>query len=954
NNTGSITMAGGATINVIAGTMTGNAPVGTSYNVDYANTGALATGLELPTSITLLNNLSKSGGGILSLSNPITVNGIMTIGGGFNAGSNAIDLKGNLVTNVNPTFTSNTVTFSGTTALSGSATPTFGGMNITGSFSPSINYQVNGNFINNGTVSHGGSVTTTFGGTTTVSGSTTTFNNISITGTLTAPTGTMNVAGNFANSGTFNNSGGTVGFTGTTSITGTVNFGSILISGTLNSPASLNVARNFTNNGTFNRGTGTVVFNGTSTQSILGSAVTDFNNVTVTNTAGPPAVQVESDQNLRGVLTLASNSIFDADGSTNNRVFKLVSSSDSPTIDASIATLPSGAQVTGNVTVQRYMAIEGANSGRIYRYISSPVSSAPVSQIQTFIPVSGAFSGASSAAAQSMFSYNETDITGDFNTGYVNFPVAANTETFAAGVGYSIFVRGNAPPVSVAGSALYELRGPIFSGNQSLPVSFTSSGTVANDGWNLVGNPYPSTIDWDATGWTRTNVNNAIYMRDNGLATPVYASYVGGAGTNGGSRYIPIGQAFFVKSDGGTPALSVAESVKVAGTQSTFFREGALPDLLRITLRQGNVSDESVLRFTASATAGFDAQWDAYKLKNQTFNLSSLTGDGKQLAINAQPALACGASVKLDVSNASTGSYNLDFSGFDSFADASMKFALIDAYVSQTIDVKQNTSYAFQVTTDPASFGRDRFTMVVGESVPTITAQGSSRCGSGSVTLTAAGAANGNYRWYEQSSGGSAIAGATAGQFATPSLIKTKTYYVASVNSSGCEVARVPVVATVNTVDQVTITTVGQSLQSNYDAGNQWYLNGQIIPGATGKLYEPKESGVYKVEVASGICTTSAERQFAITSLSNETVMDDYISISPNPTKDIVSIQVKSPNEVGVQLISLAGSVLQESKLSGVGIKKGTLNLQEQAVGLYILLIQDGSKVYRKRIIKNQ
>ncbi len=57
-------------------------------------------------------------------------------------------------------------------------------------------------------------------------------------------------------------------------------------------------------------------------------------------------------------------------------------------------------------------------------------------------------------------------------------------------------------------------------------------GTV--QGWNLVGNPYPSPIDWDAaSGWTKTNVDNATYRHVNNAT---WASYVGGVGTNGGSQ----------------------------------------------------------------------------------------------------------------------------------------------------------------------------------------------------------------------------------------------------------------------------------------------------------------------------------------------------------------------------------------------------------------------------------
>src|SRR5690606_596282 len=104
--------------------------------------------------------------------------------------------------------------------------------------------------------------------------------------------------------------------------------------------------------------TSTVTFNGTTTQQISGSSITDFYSMQVTNTASP-GVQIQSDQNLYGVLTLGSNVMFDADGSNNTSAFTLISGGDEPTNDAAIGILPTGAQVTGNVTVQRFMTRQG-------------------------------------------------------------------------------------------------------------------------------------------------------------------------------------------------------------------------------------------------------------------------------------------------------------------------------------------------------------------------------------------------------------------------------------------------------------------------------------------------------------------------------------------------------------------------------------------------------------------
>ena len=557
-----------------------------------------------------------------------------------------------------------------------------------------------------------------------------------------------------------------------------------------------------------------------------------------------------------------------------------------------------------------------------------------------------------------MFSYDETVITGNLNTGYINFPAAVNTETFVAGKGYAIYARGDIAPILTAGSALWELRGPVNIGNVapvSLPVSFTSSGTLANDGWNLVGNPFPSTIDWlAASGWTKTNVNNATYMLDNGLASPVYATYIAGVGANGGSQYIAAGQAFFVKSDGGVPVLTATETIKVGGTQTTYFRQATIPDMIRVTLRQGTTADESVIRFTSDATSKFDAQWDAYKLKNPVaFNVSSFTSDNKKLAINAMPPMqSCLAVIKMDVSNVTAGSFTLDFSDFDSFINPGTKISLFDSFVKQTVDVRQTNSYSFQVTTDTASYGSNRFSLTFGEGLATITAMGATSCSKGTVTVNATGAPEGNYRWYEDATGGSPIAGATASSFTTPIIDKSKTYYVAPANASGCAGQRIPVVATVTTLDPVTISEVGSALKSNYVQGNQWYFNGKLIPGATNQTIEPQQSGAYLVQITSANCITFAEREFVITGLEED--LPSNITIYPNPTSGSISIAVKSSNEVNARLISLMGIAIHEKLLEGTSVKRGSFNLEEQSEGMYILIVQDGSQVYKTRIIKKR
>ncbi|SKC83855.1 T9SS type A sorting domain-containing protein [Ohtaekwangia koreensis] len=557
--------------------------------------------------------------------------------------------------------------------------------------------------------------------------------------------------------------------------------GDIAIDGaTLNSSTdTLDVKSNFTfNTGTFNHNNGTVKFSGSTVgvpQLISGTAVTDFNNIYVANSASNAGVRVESDQNLQGILTLAPSAVLDADGSSNTAIFTLMSLNDNPVADAGIATLPAGAQVSGNVTVQRYMALEGANNTRIYRYIASPVQQGTVADIQQEIPVTGSFVGSSNCKAcltnQSMFEYDEavtTDTNGsgfvDVNDGYIDFPSIVNTEVLRPGIGYTIFVRGN-----YLTSPVWDIRGVANQGNISFPVTFTSSGNIANDGWNLVGNPYPSVIDWNAAGWTKTNIDGTIYIPDNGGIELQYASWNGTLGVNGGSRYIATAQGFWVKATA-SPVFSATEAIKAAGQTAVFFRTASLENLLRIRLSNGSFEDETVIHFREDATTEFDSHADAWKLKNGGFNLSTVTEKNERLAINSMPTLSCGTQINLDVADTKPGSYKLKFSNLGSFqTDASLR--LIDHYLNQTIPVSGEYIYSFSITDAPESKGDQRFTVVIDKPAPDVVITESA--GSLTVDYTQ------GIQWYKD---GAMIEGATA-----PSLTPEEPgIYTVNVKVDGC------------------------------------------------------------------------------------------------------------------------------------------------------------------------
>lgn len=87
--------------------------------------------------------------------------------------------------------------------------------------------------------------------------------------------------------------------------------------------------------------------------------------------------------------------------------------------------------------------------------------------------------------------------------------------------------------------------------------------------------------------------------------------------------------------------------------------------------------------------------------------------------------------------------------------------------------------------------------------IPTITSSAAqSRCGNGSVTLTA-NASAGIVKWYANAAGGTPLA--TGSSFTTPALTQTTTYYVDAYDTSCTTGTRTAVTATINPIPTVTI-----------------------------------------------------------------------------------------------------------------------------------------------------
>lgn len=226
--------------------------------------------------------------------------------------------------------------------------------------------------------------------------------------------------------------------------------------------------------------------------------------------------------------------------------------------------------------------------------------------------------------------------------------------------------------------------GQLNVGTQSFTTTYSGNGK----GWNLVGNPYPSSIDWDApSGYTKSHLNNAVYIHKD---ADTWASYINGVGTNAGSRYIAPCQGFFVEATA-AGELSMGDAVRVHNSTPYFKNSNAVSRMIRLEVSGNGYKDETVVRFVPEASTGFDGDFDAHKIFGDNNQAAQIyTMGNSMLSINSLPDFE---TVSLGVIAGKTGTYVIAATEINDMPYV----ALEDLKTGRFTELAKN-SYSFQYT----------------------------------------------------------------------------------------------------------------------------------------------------------------------------------------------------------------------------------------------------------------
>lgn len=284
---------------------------------------------------------------------------------------------------------------------------------------------------------------------------------------------------------------------------------------------------------------------------------------------------------------------------------------------------------------------------------------------------------------------------------------------------YTDIIPTNIPLNIMQGYALWTVDAAatteVFSGTTNtgqISQGFTKSGL----GWNLVGNPYPSVLDWEKVAIT-TNLGGAIYLFDPTENT--YKYYLKGATTgNTTTQFIPSGQGFFVRAMTGAGTLTLDNTARVHGGQN-FYKSDETNQMLLIKATGNGITTQTAIRFNTEATQQADRLYDVYKIMTSSPdvpNVYTQVGNEK-MAINTLPAVAGNETVPMYFEAGMDGTYTFDASEIESL-DPDLPVFLEDVAIDYFQNLRTNPSYSFAHTSGAVKDFKIHFKDVTGIETP--------------------------------------------------------------------------------------------------------------------------------------------------------------------------------------------------------------------------------------------
>jgi M6 family metalloprotease-like protein len=358
---------------------------------------------------------------------------------------------------------------------------------------------------------------------------------------------------------------------------------------------------------------------------------------------------------------------------------------------ATATILNNGVINTSKVIAEQYISGAGGYlpTGKNW-YISSPVANAKSSSVL-------------SPATNFLWSFDAT------NRSWLKI---TDPETTLPNLTGYIARVGNNGPISFTGTAFNN-------GNLNIP-------TLAQDAdrFALVGNPYPSYLNWDLVHSASSNLSTTIWYRTkNDVNAYVFDTYnkSGAIGTNNNkqgavTKFIPPMQAFWVRTNSGTSNIVTNNTMR--SHQSGRLLKGE-SSLIRLTAGNDEATDETVIYLHPQASSELD-EYDSPKRMNNTTAVPDFYSiiNNSALTINGLNSTTTPTTVSLGFSSLVAGKYTLALN--EILGLFKQKNIVLEDKVTGTLhDLKAEPTYTFQALSSDA---KNRFVLHISETTTHIQA----------------------------------------------------------------------------------------------------------------------------------------------------------------------------------------------------------------------------------------
>ncbi len=360
------------------------------------------------------------------------------------------------------------------------------------------------------------------------------------------------------------------------------------------------------------------------------------------------------------------------------------------------------------------------------------------------------------------------------------------------------------------------------------------------------------------------------------------------------------------------------------------------------------------LWFTLSDFPG--SSWGIYEMGNfttsdQKLSFNAFKNQVNCYAVDLQSATDCYGNVNFNWTNSGNGWYidvstDPDFSTFSNEDVSNLTSTTAPSGFSPSFTFIPGTTYYWRVWNGSVHTIGNSFTIPLPITAPTITPGGATTfCQGGNVVLDA-GAGYSSYSWSN---------GALS---QTINVISSDNLSVTITDGNGCSSISSITIVTVNPLPSTPIIAInGGVLTSSASTGNQWYLNGSSIPGATSQNYTPSQNGIYSLTVTdiNGCSATSADFNFTITNIENLFISDGLesgITIFPNPGKGVFQLKINS-NQIfiiSIEVYNVLGKRIYNIPVNDYQLPV-SIDLSGQSTGIFFMKLKVDNKVYNKKII---